>query len=276
MRARIISLFVLICAAYLPTFIWMCKRFTEPGSYYAHGFLIPLVSLILLWRKKEELKKIPVSSSMFGLVLLLFGLFVHLIALRFKIDFVSGFSLIVVLTGTILYLLGRKHMEAFLFPVLFLGFMVPLPTVFTTPLSFRMKMFAASAATFFANKIHIPAIQEGSTILMPFSSLTVGDPCSGLKSLISLLALGAIVVYLMRTSLPRKTLLFLMTIPLALAANIVRILFLILVAYVYGSKVATGKFLEGFAGLLVFVLAFAGLLTLGSILCKKSKLEQIS
>lgn len=99
---------ILVILVYLPTFFWMKYRFLEEESNYSHGFLIPIVSLFLIWRMRDELKQIPITSSPKGLILFCAGLLLHLISRSFLIDFVSGFSLIIVIFGLCLYLLGTK------------------------------------------------------------------------------------------------------------------------------------------------------------------------
>jgi exosortase A len=255
----------LLIVAYWPTFIWMNARFSEADTYYSHGFLVPFVFLYLIWAKRDDLKKAEISPLNIGLILLVPTLLVHLLAHLLGINFVSGFSLIVALSGLSLYLYGLGISRQLAFAILFLVFMIPLPQVLIINISFKMKIFAAQIATICINLMGIQAVREGSIVNLPNTALTVGDPCSGLRSLISLTALGALYAYLIKISKVRKVLLFLLSIPIALIANIIRIILLLLVAFVYGSEVATGKF-HDFSGFLLFGFAFAGLFIVGRIL----------
>jgi len=255
----------LLALIYWPTFIWMNARFSEADTYYSHGFLVPLVFLYLIWTKRDELKKTVISPLNIGLILLVPVLLTHLLAYLLEINFISGFSLIITLFGLSLYLYGLGISRQLAFAVLFLVFMIPLPQVLIINISFKMKIFAAQVATACINLMGIQAIREGSVVNLPNTALTVGDPCSGLRSLISLTALGALYAYLIKISKARKALLFLLSIPIALIANIIRIILLLLVAFVYGSEVATGKF-HDLSGFLLFCLAFAGLFIAGRML----------
>lgn len=260
--AIIIALLILI---YWPTFVWMKARFLEADSYYSHGFLVPLVFLFLIWNKRKELKTSRTEPLNLGLFLLIPALLMHLVAYRWGINFISGFSLIFILFGLSLYLFGSEFTRHLVFPILFLVFMVPLPQVMIIHISFKMKIFAAQVATSIVNLMGIHAVRDGSNVLLPNTVLTVGDPCSGLRSLISLTALGALYAYLSKIPSIRKVVLFLVSIPLALLANIIRIVMLLIVAFVYGSEVATGKF-HDFSGFLLFVIALLGLIIAGRIL----------
>jgi len=255
----------LLVFIYWPAFTWMIARFNEADTYYSHGFLVPFVFLYLIWAKRDDLKKAEISPLNIGLVLLIPALLVHLLAHLLEINFVSGFSLIAALFGLSLYLYGLGVSRQLAFAIIFLVFMIPLPQVLIISISFKMKILAAQAATLFINLMGIQAVREGSIVNLPNTALTVGDPCSGLRSLISLAALGALYAYLIKLSRPRKALLFLLSIPIALIANIIRIILLLLVAFVYGSDVATGKF-HDFSGFLVFGFAFTGLFIVGRIL----------
>ena len=151
--------------------------------------------------------------------------------------------------------------------MIFLIFMVPLPQVMIINISFKMKMMAAQIATSIVNLMGIHAIRDGSIVyLKPDTSLTIGSPCSGLSSLIALAALGALYAYLVKMSRTRKIVLFLLSIPIALAANIFRIVMLLLVGFAYDAKTATGPFVHGFLAFLLYVFAIAGLIILGRIL----------
>lgn len=258
----IIGLLVLI---YWPTFIWMNVRFNEADTYYSHGFLVPLVFIYLIWTKRDELKKAGISPLNIGLILLVPALLAHLLAHLLEINFISGFSLIITIFGLSFYLYGLGVSRRLVFAVLFLVFMIPLPQVMIINISFKMKLFAAQVATACVNLMGIDAVREGSIVRLPNTALTVGDPCSGLRSLISLTALGALYAYLIKVSKIRKAALFLLSIPIALIANIIRIILLLLVAFVYGSKAATGKF-HDFSGFLLFAFALMGLIIVGRIL----------
>ncbi|MEW6608387.1 MAG: exosortase/archaeosortase family protein [bacterium] len=251
----------------------MKYKYLEGESNYTHGPLIPIVSLFLIWKMKDELKKIPVISCAKGLILFCAGLLIHLVSRCFLIDFVSGFSLIIVIFGLCLYLLGAKMTRKLIFPISFLVFMVPLPEVFTLFLTFHLKMFATYWATVSINLMGIPVSMEGARINLPDDFLEVGEPCSGLRSLITLLALGTLFANILSISFLRRIILFFSAVPVAILSNIVRIIFLTLITYVYGHEAALTEPTHTLAGLLVFIIALIGLGAIGKVLTwhKKGK-----
>lgn len=270
---KIIIVALLVVGIFVPAMISMAGRFTAADSYYSHGFLVPLVSAFLIWRKRKKLKELPIESSQAGLWILTGGLLLHIISTLLKINFGSYLAIIAVLEGLILYLFGKNINRQVIFPIAFLIFMVPLPSVVIIGISFKMKIFAAQIASYLANLIGISAVRDGSTIYLPNGQLMVGDPCSGLRSLISLLALGALFTQFVKGSAAKKNALFISAIPIALLSNMLRIIMLLWVTYVYGERAALG-FFHDFTGMLVFVFAFLGLIFATRIL--KCRLAQES
>jgi len=256
-RVAIAAAFAAVFAlAFWPTFIWMAERFDAHDSFYSHGWLVPLASGWLLWQRRERLRSCRIRSSAWGLALLVPSLIAHLGASWLKIGFVSGLAMIGVITGLVWAWWGREVLKTLRFPLLFLLFMVPLPGVLLIAASFNMKLMAASLATMLLDLIGIPAQQAGSSISVPGVTVIVDDTCSGLRSLISLVALSVVWTSFMGkgTKTWKKLTVVASSIPIALAANMVRIMTLVLVAAIYGAKAADG-FIHYGSGLVVFGVA---------------------
>jgi exosortase len=143
--------------------------------------------------------------------------------------------------------------------------MIPFPDVFTILLTFKLKMLATYCSVGMVNLIGIPCVAEGAKIILPDTFLEIGAPCSGIRSLISLLALGALFAYLLNISLWKRVVVFISAVPIAIFSNIVRVFLLCLVAHIYGKEKALG-FFHDFSGLLVFVIAFVCLYGVGKVL----------
>lgn len=260
---KLIILLILVIIAYFPTFIWMVDRWTAAETYYSHGFLVPLISLYIIWHRRMELSRLKAASSNSGWLFLIFGILIHTVSALCEVYFTSGFSLILVLIGIVLLSLGKDCLRKLLFPIIFLIFMIPLPMVAIANLSFRLKILVSQIATVAVNKLGIYAVRDGSVIKTMHSYLLVEDPCSGIRSLIALIALGTLMAYFSRTSRTKKAILFISSVPISLVSNVIRIAALTLVSEIYGVKIATGTF-HDIMGMLVFVFAFLGL----SFVCK--------
>jgi len=246
---------IIFILLYLPAIFWMWDRWFARDSYYSHGILIPFVTGYLIWQKREELTQLKPEKSPLGIVLIVFGLIIHLLSSILRVYFSSGFSMIIVLFGLIAHFYGIRILKKISFPIAFLFFMIPLPMVIITNISFQMKLFAATIAKTVLNGIGLPAVQEGSILKMRHAYVIVDDICSGLRSLISLTALGTIFAYWMKSGIFKKILLFLSTIPIAIITNVCRIVFLSFISEVWGPQYAVG-FIHDFSGFMVFGLAF--------------------
>jgi exosortase len=261
---------IFLLIAYTPTFVWMWGRWLAKESYYGHGFLIPIISLYVVWQRRKELKKAKISSEMSGLILVVAGLLIHIVCALLKIYFISGFSFVFVLYGLILFCFGKDIARNLVFPVFFLAAMIPLPLVLIGNLTVKLKLLVAQMATFTLNKIGFPSVRDGSFIRMPNSYIAIEAPCSGLRSLIALLTLGLLFAFAMNVSKLKKSVLFLSSVPIAMAANLMRIILLATVNDLYGEKVAMG-FFHDFSGFLLFGVAFTGLFIVSRALDTKDE-----
>lgn len=253
--------------AYWGTLLWMYDRYMGADSYYSHGFLIPFFSLFFIWQQKDQLKQVQVEANWAGFVLVVFSLCLHLLGTILYVFSISGFSLFFLIIGLTLFLAGKEISKIIWFPLLFLVFMFPLPQAVIGLVSFPLKMFAAKAGVWIVSLFGIPVYGEGFNITIPAGKLLVGNPCSGLRSLIAFLALGAVLAYMSKLSGVKKCILFFCSIPIAIVSNLVRVPILIFVSHYYGLETAAPDTLVHIgSGLLVFVLGFFLLLACAKVL----------
>jgi exosortase len=260
----------LLLVIYIPMFKWMIDRWMAAESYYNHGVLIPIVSGFLAWQRRNLFKDVEFKGNVAGLLIVVMALILHMAAAVLRVYFISGFSFVMALCGLIIFVLGVESMKKLVFPVFFLCAMIPLPLVLVANLTVKLKLFVAEIATIILNKIGFPTIREGSLLKMPNSFLLVEAPCSGLRSLISLITLGLLFAYAIKISYFKKSVLFLSSMPIAVATNLIRVLLLAVVNDIYGEKVAMG-FFHDFSGFLMFGLAFLGLYSISVALEGKDK-----
>jgi exosortase len=255
----------LFLLAYTPIFIWMWGRWFARDTYYSHGILVPFVTLYFIWQKKDELEKIAKKRAPWSLVLFALGIALYLVSSILRIYFSSALSMLIVLVSLILYFYGTRTLRAIAFPIAFLLFMIPLPLYMIVNISFKMKLFAATIAAEILNLLGLYAVREGSVIKLHSTFVVVDDVCSGLRSLISLTALGSIFAYMIKAPLYKRLLLFLTTIPIAIITNVCRVVLLSVLSEAWGAGTVKG-FVHDFTGFLVFALAFAMLYMIGRLL----------
>ena len=260
----------LLGVIYYPAFVWMWVRWNTADTYYSHGPLVIIASLYFLWNMKDELVKIKLVPSNNGIILMVIALIMHIAGALIKFYFVSAFSLVIMILGITLYFFGGEMIKKTQFPLLYLGFMIPAPLVIISNIVIKMKLFACQAATVLLNNIGLQAVRDGSIIKMSRSYLEIEAPCSGLRSLISLLAFGAAFAYMTKHHMLKKWLLFLAAFPIALLANVLRIVLLGWVSEVYGMEAARG-WVHDFSGYLLFAIAALGMIVVNSVLTKNQE-----
>ncbi len=236
---------------------------------YSHGFIIPLISGYFVYERRRGLKSAGVKPWNAGILVVVFGLLQLGIGYLGAELFTMRLSLIVVTAGLVLYLSGKEVFSSLLLPLLYLIFMIPLPYIIYDSIAFPLKLFVAKYSVMFLKSIGIAVWREGNIIMLPDIMLEVADACSGIRSLISLLALSVAFAFFSRTSNAKKWLIVFSALPIAVVTNGLRVVVTGIVAQYWSGKAAEGFFHE-FAGLLIFVLASA-LLLLIVIAMRKSE-----
>ncbi len=234
---------------------------------YSHGFFIPLISLYMIYVMRGELKRCPIKPVNLGLPVLLFGLAQLLVAVTGSEFFLQRTSLLPVLFGLALFLLGTCYAKKLLFPIVYLIFMIPLPAIIWNKIAFPMQLFSTRLTESVVHLIGIPVFREGNILQLASTTLEVVDACSGLRSLTTMFALSAALAWFAGYSTPKKWFLFFMAAPIAVFANIIRLTFTAILASRYGSEVAQG-FLHEFSGMVTFFIGLAILLAFHAILTK--------
>lgn len=265
--AFFLSVAALLTIIYAKLFVRMYSDWNAADSYYSHGFLIPPICLYIVWLKRKEFFAAPPSSSSLGYLLILGSMFFLVMEVFLGFAILGQITIVPMLFGLLLITCGWARAKTMWFPIAFLTVMIPIPSSITQSITFTLKAFAAEIAVKGAQLFQFPMTREGSYIHIGDDSLLVGDVCGGLRSLIALLATGALVAYFSRSSRKGQWATLLMSGPIAVAANVVRIFTLCIVAYYQGSEYAAGKF-HDVSGILIFVVAFILFFMLEALLRK--------
>ena len=232
---------------------------------YSHGFLVPLLSFYFFGERRQQLARTVPQPNRWGLLVLMLGLAQLILGNVGAELFMMRFSMIVVIAGLTLYLFGDQYLRLLGFPIAFLLFMIPLPAILLNTVTFPLQLFAAKLSTASLQLIDLPVYREGNIIFLPHITLEIVEACSGLRSLVSLLALSVVFGYLTQRHTWKICVLVLSAVPIALFANAFRIWGTGVLSHYYGSKVAEG-FYHSFTGWAVFVVAGGLLLMTGFIL----------
>ncbi|VVB94656.1 Transmembrane exosortase (Exosortase_EpsH) [uncultured archaeon] len=244
---------------YYNTFVWLVGSW-QNNIYYSHGFLVPLISGYIIWSMRKELTAIEKKQSQAGLALFTGGILLQGIGIMWTIRFLSGLSLVVTISGIILFMYGWEFIKKIMFPILFLFLMIPVP--FVDVIAPPLQTVSAIGTENLAYFVGIPVQRDGLILQTPAGAFEVALPCSGLRSVISLLTIGVIFAFILEGGMLMKLIVIASSVPLALAGNILRITSVLEVANKYGTEVAMNYF-EGFSNLILFSIALLGLFMVG-------------
>lgn len=272
LRVLYVALIVILVFLYRDTFSSLINIWRSNPDY-SHGFLVPVISGYLCWTKREAFQKLPLRPNAWGIVLLVLGLAIFVLGTVSQGGVSQQrYSFILVLIGLVLLLFGIDHLRLVSFPLGFLVLMIPLPGVLEPEILFPLQLFAAKAATTILFFLGIPVLREGTIIQLAGSTLEVAEACSGIRSLLSLVALGTIYAYFTQRNFWIRLVISSCAIPIAIFANALRVAGTGLLAHLYGTQVAEG-FYHHFSGWLMFVFAlllFVGVAALLSCVWRRS------
>jgi exosortase B len=255
-------------AMYLPTYWDLAGGLWQSDDQF-HGPIVLAVTVWLLWTGRARFLASPQRpDGALGWPLIVLGLLLYVVGRsQFVLMFEVG-SQVVVLAGLILLLHGRAGLRVLWFPLLYGLFMVPLPGQLVDALTGPLKQHVSVIAEHLLYWAGYPIARQGVILHVGQYQLLVADACSGLHSMFSLTALGLLFMHLMaRPGRLHNLLMLLAILPVAFAANIVRVMILILVTYHLGDAAGQG-FLHGTAGMVLLIAALLFLFLLDALFAR--------
>ncbi len=250
-------------------FAWMVARWSDTVSYgvdYSVGWFIPLISLGVLFKRRESIMGERAAVNVWGLPIILVALLMHWAAARAQQPRISLMALIMILWALPLVFGGWKVARHFIFPCGYLMFCIPWN--FLDALTFPMRLLSSAISAGLLNGIGIGVMRSG-TIIRSLSSegidFNVADPCSGLSSMLALLALTAVYANITQRTFMRQAVLFAVAIPLAIAGNIFRIGTIAVVAEFFSRDLALTLY-HDYSAFLIFPVAIVLMIAAGRVI----------
>jgi exosortase len=247
--------FLLIGWLYSSILFHLAKQWSNDPNF-SHGFFVPAFSLFVLWQDRDRLAREPRDPSSWGLLIVVFALVVLVAGVLGAELFLSRVSLLLLIAGLVIFLRGWHWFRAVLFPWAFLFLMIPIPEIVFSQITFPLQILASKVAALLLPLLSVPVLREGNVINLPAMPLEVVEACSGIRSLLSLVTLAIIYGYLVETRTWVRVVLALAAIPIAVAANSLRIVGTGLLVQYWDPDKAEG-FFHTFSGWLIFVVALA-------------------
>lgn len=243
----------LLVVTYLPILAFMARQWNNDDDM-GHGFFVPLVALYVVWQMRDSLLAVKSNPSWLGLVLLVWGGLQMAVGMLGAELFLQRTAFVVSLVGAIVFLRGWPMLRALRFPLVMLLFMIPIPAVIYNQITFPLQLLASSVAEVALTMVGIPVLRDGNVLELASQKLSVVEACSGIRSLLSLTFLSLVYGYFFEENrVVMRWLLFLSTLPIAIAANSFRVSLTGVISE-YNPELAQG-FFHSLEGWVIFVFA---------------------
>ena len=226
---------------------------------YSHAYLIPIISIFILWQNYAKIQASKLSGGWLGVVILAMGLFLLMMGELSTLYVIVQYSFLVVLFGLVLSLSGISKIYLFIFPIFLLFFTIPLPNFLYNGLSSYLQLISSNIGVEVIRLFGVSVYLEGNVIDLGSYKLQVVEACNGLRYLFPLVALGVITAYFYKDAWWKKIIIVVSTVPITVLMNSVRIGIIGVMVEYWGIEMAEG-FLHDFEGWIIFMACFAILL----------------
>jgi exosortase len=254
----------LVVIMYAPVLSSMARQWWDDPNY-GHGLLVPVFVAYILWRERTGWRTVPVRASDYGLPIMLLALGLFILGMLGAEVFTARVSLLILISGIIVFLAGWQMLRSVAFPIGYLFFMIPLPTLVYYQLTFPLQLWASRLGAHGLVILGVHTVREGNLLILPNATLEVVEACSGVRSLLSLLAAVVAYGYLAEQRTWKRGLLVVLAIPVVIMSNGLRLVATGVLSFVFGPEVDSGP-VHAVLGLAFFVLAFLSILWSHSLL----------
>ena len=232
---------------------------------YGHGFLVPVFAAYILWRERSRRGEVPIQTSNWGLSIMLFAIGLLILGTLGSEHFTARISMLILISGIIVFLVGWRALRSVAFPMSYLVLMIPLPAIIYYQLTFPLQLLASRLGANGLVALGVPTVREGNLLILPNVTLEVVEACSGVRSLLSLVAVVVGYVYLAEPSTWKRCVLVATTVPIVIVSNGLRLVATGVLSSFFGPRADTGLAHTGL-GLVFFALAFLSTLLLHRLL----------
>ncbi len=240
----------LLIVTYFPVLKHLAEQWATDEDVN-HGFLVPIVAAWIAWQRRDTILALELKPNWWGVGVMIWGVVQGLLGMLSAELFLQRSSILVSLLGLLLLTGGLPLVRALLFPLCLLPFMIPIPAIIYTQITFPLQLFASSVAESILELLNIPVFRDGNILELASQRLDVAEACSGIRSLLSLTFLSLVYAYFFDKKVWMRWVLFIGGIPLCILANSARVTITGILSEV-DVKLAQGFFHE-VEGYVIFV-----------------------
>jgi exosortase len=259
-----LSLSILVLIMYTSVLTSLAHQWWDDPNY-GHGFIVPVFAGYVLWNERDRWRVLSLRPSNFGLPIMLCAIGLRVLGMLGAELFITRVSFLILIAGMVLFLAGSEALRSIAFPLGYLLFMIPLPAIVYYQLTFPLQLWASRLGAGGLVALGIHTVREGNLLMLPNCTLNVVEACSGIRSLLSLLAAVVAYGYLAEPSWWKRSVLAVASIPVAIATNGLRLVATGMLSYFFRSSVDSGV-VHLALGLGFFALAFLSIVLIHRLL----------
>ena len=218
---------------------------------YEYGYFVPLVVLYLIHQKRNSLQTIPFTSAWSGWWIVLIGLTLAMLGKLAVLPALVQYAFILTLAGFALGLMGWAGFKVIAIPILFLVFMIPLPSMIHQGLSVHLQLVSSQLGVAFIDLYGIDVLLDGNIIDLGNYKLEVVEACNGLRYLFPLASISFLCAYLFQGVFWKRVVIFLSSMPITILMNSLRLGAVGVMVEYWGIGMAEG-FMHDFEGWVVY------------------------
>jgi len=254
----VVLLSTLVVILYAPVLSSLARQWWDDPNY-SHGVFVPLFAIYILWHERDRWRALPHHPSNFGFAIILCAIGLRVLGTLGAELFTARLSLLILISGVVIFLVGFRVLRAIAFPIGYLLFMIPLPAIVYYQLTLPLQLCASRLGASGLVTLGIHTVREGNLLILPNCTLNVVEACSGIRSLLSLLAAVVAYGYLAEVSTWKRAALAVASIPIAIATNGLRLVATGVLSFHFGPNVDSGL-VHLVLGVFFFALAFLSIL----------------
>ena len=235
----LILLAALVLILYGKVLLSMAQQWSSDPNY-GHGFLVPIFAAYILWRERNAIRKVSAQANNWGLAIMLAAIGLLVLGTLGSEHFTERISFLILISGIVVFLVGWKALRSVAFPMGYLIFMIPLPAIIYYELTFPLQLLASRLGADGLVALGVPTVREGNLLILPNCTLEVVEACSGVRSLLSLIAVVVGYVYLVEPSTWKRYILIAATVPIVIFSNGFRLVTTGVLSFFFGPEVDSG------------------------------------
>ncbi len=228
----LLLLFVCLCFFAWPSVQILCRIYLSEDDY-SHGFLVPFICLYAAYYIWLESRSQKTRGSFLGIAIIIFGVSSIIIGHWYRmallpgglgVGFINAIGLILCIYGIFISFFGVNSLGTFFFPLIYLIFAIPFPISVTLPITLRLRHIVSILSEDIIRLLDISVFREGNILYLANAALGIEDACSGIRSFWILMAGSAAIAYFLRIEFKRAIFLCLLTLPISVLMNLIRII----------------------------------------------------